>query len=62
MHRLHELITVDLSEQLGLSYNAGIGEHDIQLPILLHRLVHDLLDFRLIPGIELPRVDVDAGI
>lgn len=59
---VHEILSADISEDYVGACNSGIGKEDIQAAVALHCVVHNGLDFGLIRGIKLTRLDLDIGI
>ena len=58
-HHLHKLLRRVVVEQLHAA-DSRVGEEDVQPAVPLNCIVDDGLDGRLVRGVKLPRVHVDA--
>ena len=59
---LHEILALDIPEDLIRPYNSRIRKHNIQAPIFRHRFIYNGLHSRFVRGVELPSVDVHLWV
>lgn len=59
---IHEILGANVGEDDVGAGDARVGEEDVEAAVALHCVVDDGLDLCFIRGIELARVDVDAGV
>jgi hypothetical protein len=59
---VHEVLSTDISEDYIGACNSGIGKEDIQTAVAFNCVVYNGLDFGLIRGIKLTRLNLDIRV
>lgn len=59
---VHKIFSADISKDYVGACNSGIGKEDIQAAVAFHCVVYNGLDFGLIRGIKLTRLNLDIRI